>query len=288
MSAAAAHAPLAEKQPSAPAGGPRPLALLDQGISLLADAGFQPALWFYAGALPWCCGMLWIWTRLATWHADLNAYFLAALLLAGLYAWKSYCTGRFMESLLPASPEPAAATALRGLNHAAAGAFFLCAWLASLATLLGVTAVYGASLYFPLELRARQGQKGWRRRALRGSFQIGGSGFGQQQFLALHCLLLAAILMVNLGIAVFLAPYLLNHLFGLETAWTRVSPLALMANSTFWAGLALLTYLLLAPFAQAAFAVRYFHRKSRRTGEDLELELRKLAGALRKGGGARA
>ena len=248
-----------------------PLKLLDQGAALLGARGFRPALWFYAGALPWCAGLLAVWTRLASWHTAAAAYAGAALLLSLLYAWHGFCSSRAMEALDPAPPLPWAARCLRDLQNTGMRAVWLVAGCFSF--LIWTSTFYVAGLYFPLELRAAPGRKAPARAALVESVRLSGSWYKRQQLFALHCLLMAVCVAVNLAAAAFAVPYLLKSLLGVSSLWTRISPRFLLLNSTFWIGLLLLTYLLMAPLVLAAAAVSYDELKNRRTGGDLRREL---------------
>ena len=254
--------------------GPRPWQLLDAGFARLAASGYRDAAWFYAGALPFCTAFLWAWTRFASRHATSAAYLQAGLLLSLLYTWKSYCSCRFLERLLPA-PSTSSAT-LRGLQAAGAGALWLLACLASLLALFWSTAtVYVAAAYFPLELRAADAPRPLRT-AVAGAFRASFDWYLEQQLFALHCLLIAGVVAANLALTAVAAPQLLARLLGLRTLWADIPVSRLLLNSGLWVALVLLTYLLLGPAVQAAIVVSYEHQRSRRTGDDLRLELERL------------
>lgn len=251
-----------------------PWRLLDAGLARLSAHGYRDATWFYAGALPWCSGLLWAWTRFASWHATPAAYVEAALGLSLLYAWRSACSSRYAEGLSPASAPP---SPLPPLECAGAGALFLLAWLASILALFWLTpTVYIAGVCFPLELRDAL-PRAPLRSAWAGAFRHSFAWYGEAMVFALHTLLLAAIALVNLVVAALLLPRLLASLLGIPSLWAEVPPLQLAANSGFWVGMVLLVYLLLAPVAQAAIVVAYEEQRDQRTGDDLRHQLERLS-----------
>jgi hypothetical protein len=81
--------------------------------------------------------------------------------------------------------------------------------------------------------------------------------------------------LLNLITAVMAVPWLLDTLFGIETAFSQ-SPVA-MLNSTFFAAVFSLTYLCVDPVLKAVYVLRCFHGQSLSTGQDLKTELKMFA-----------
>ncbi len=79
----------------------------------------------------------------------------------------------------------------------------------------------------------------------------------------------------NIAAVIVLVPSLLKTFLGIETTFTLGGMHAVL-NSTFVVTVVGLSYLCLDPFAKAAYTLRCFYGESRRTGEDLMVELRLL------------
>jgi uncharacterized membrane protein YuzA (DUF378 family) len=84
------------------------------------------------------------------------------------------------------------------------------------------------------------------------------SGFGFYVFL-------------NWGVTGLLLPHLVKMLFGIESMFTR-STFSLL-NTTFFAGMAGLTYLCVDPILKTVYVLRCFYGESLESGEDLRAEL---------------
>jgi hypothetical protein len=80
---------------------------------------------------------------------------------------------------------------------------------------------------------------------------------------------------LNVGIALFLLPWLLKILFGIETIFS-ISGTHVM-NDSFFAIVCSLSYLYLDPLMKACYCLRCFYGESIQTGEDLKVELRSRA-----------
>ncbi len=82
---------------------------------------------------------------------------------------------------------------------------------------------------------------------------------------------LGVVTALNIGIAVFLLPWLLKILFDVETIFS-ISGLHVM-NNAFFAVVCSLSYLCLDPLMKACYCLRCFYGESLQTGEDLKIEL---------------
>jgi hypothetical protein len=84
---------------------------------------------------------------------------------------------------------------------------------------------------------------------------------------------LGAVIAVNLNIAVSMVPALANMWLGIETPFTQV----MGNNTTTWAVVCGLAYLIMDPTLKAAYTLRCFHSRARATGFDLVVGLRQAA-----------
>lgn len=88
---------------------------------------------------------------------------------------------------------------------------------------------------------------------------------------------LGAVVAVNLNIAISVVPVLARMWLGVETPFTQALMLSLMQNNTTtWAIVCGLAFLIMDPTMKAAYTLRCFYSQSRRTGADLEVGLRRV------------
>lgn len=84
---------------------------------------------------------------------------------------------------------------------------------------------------------------------------------------------LGAVIAVNLNIAISAVPTLANMWLGIETPFTQA---LLRNNTTTWAIVCGLAYLVMDPAMKTAYVLRCFYSQSRKTGVDLEVGLRRI------------
>ncbi len=84
---------------------------------------------------------------------------------------------------------------------------------------------------------------------------------------------LGAVIAINFNIAVSVIPTLANMWFGIETPFTQA---IMRNNTTTWAIVCGLAFLVMDPTMKTAYALRCFYSQSRRTGVDLVVGLRRI------------
>lgn len=84
---------------------------------------------------------------------------------------------------------------------------------------------------------------------------------------------------INIGTGIFLLPYLLKTLLGIETVFSQ--SLFAMLNSTIFAAIFGLTYLCVDPIVKSMYVLRCFYGESLQTGADIHVELTRLSAAAR-------
>jgi hypothetical protein len=248
--------------------------VLEEAVHLLRLAPPGALLSFYAGSVPFVLGFLYFWSDMSRSAFARRHVADGSLVMALLYIWmkafqavfarqlRARLSGRAGRRLSPS------AWARHLLAQAALQPTSL--FVLPLAAL--VLLPYGWAYAFYQNLSVTGDGAASRRQAL----------LWPRQNHAVICVLLLfdSFVFLNLVLTVFLVPLLLKVLFGIETAFSR-SPLSLL-NTTLFMTACGLSYLVTAPFAKAAYAVRCFHGDSLGTGEDLRAELRALAPAARR------
>jgi len=82
----------------------------------------------------------------------------------------------------------------------------------------------------------------------------------------------------NVALLLVMLPAALRSLFGIQTVFT-LSGWHAIFNTTFLSAVLGISYLCLDPVIKAAYVLRCYYGESRRTGEDLATELRRVSGA---------
>ncbi len=95
----------------------------------------------------------------------------------------------------------------------------------------------------------------------------------QAHYTLLLLFVFAIVVALNAIVAVFLAPGLLKMFFGIETVFSR-SPMS-MLNTTVFAAIAALTYLIFDPLRKALYVIRCFQGDALRSGDDLRVALKR-------------
>ena len=87
--------------------------------------------------------------------------------------------------------------------------------------------------------------------------------------------LFGLIIFTNISIAAVIAPQLIKTLFGIDSVFT-LSGTHLFLNTTFWASMMGITYLMLDPFIKTSYVLRCFYGSALQSGEDLKTQLNEI------------
>lgn len=251
------------------------LDLMEEAVELLRSTPLEVFAWYLLGTLPFLFGLLYFWTDMS-WSALAYQHRAEASLgVAVLFVWMKCAQAVFARKLRAglARITDDRLTASRLISIALYQAIvqptkFFVLPLAALATIpFGwVWAFYENATVLGRDETLRQFiAKAW-----------GQARFWPRQN---HCalsiyLLLLGVVFLNVAIVAALVPQALKMLLGVETLFTRST--GTIFNTTFFAVISVLTYLVCNPFLKAIYALRCFHGESLRSGEDLAAELHAL------------
>lgn len=253
------------------------LDLIEESVHLVRTAPPSALMFYYLGTLPFVLGGLFFWAEMSRSPFAAQTQGPAAFGLALLFVWMKFCQalyGRHLGAHLAqdspsrltfrqAAPVLARQAALHGT-----GLFLLPLLLVAALPFPWTFAVYqnftvlGATdpdNPVPLVKRAIRQAGLWPSQNI--YLHLIGSGF-------------ALVVFANWATVLFLLPYLLKTLLGVETIFTR-SGWALL-NTTFFATALGLTYLSIDPLIKSAYALRCFYGQALESGADLKAELRRL------------
>ncbi len=251
------------------------LDLMEEAVELLRSTPLHVFGWYLLGTLPFLIGLLYFWTDMS-WSALAYQHRAEASLgVALLFVWMKCAQAVFARKLragLARLPDDRL-TASRLFSIALYQAIvqpskLFVLPLAALATIpFGwVWAFYeNATVLGSGETPRRFIAKAWEQARF----------WPRQNHCALSIyLLLLGVVFLNVAIVVVLLPQFLKMLLGVETVFTRST--GSIFNTTFFAVIFVLTYLVCDPFLKAIYTLRCFHGESLRSGEDLAAELHVL------------
>jgi hypothetical protein len=250
--------------------GPSAVELIEEAVHLLRRTPPGTLCIYYAGSAPFALGLVFFWAR-TTWFQSSDVVVAwSALGLVALFAAMKAAHSEFSARLYAQRLGDDPPTwSLRRLGRLAVAQMRIQPWgivLLPLSLSVGVpfgwvyayfqsASVLGDSPSLAADARAQ---------AILWPAQ---NHLGQ---LVLSAMLLSVWL--NIAVAFWMVPWLANRLLGVEnlfgfSGWW-------IANTTFLASTAVISWLLVDPLIKAFFTLRVFYGRARRTGEDLRVELR--------------
>jgi len=259
---------------------PDALGLLESAVGVLRHAPPGVLLGYYAGALPFAVALLYFLADMSRSAFAADRVAEASLALGVLFVWMKCWHAVFCRNLLAlASGEPLPRWTPKRLMRVALTQAALqpwALWVRPVAVLITVPYAW-VFAFFQHVLVVAESETG----SIRTVFSQAAAQarlFPKQNHLALTILTAFGLFVwINVSAAIFLGPMLAKMLLGMETQFTR-SPIA-MLNTTFLAASIVTAYLCSNPLTQAFYVLCAFHGQSRRTGADLQVELRRITDA---------
>jgi hypothetical protein len=250
--------------------GPSAIELIEEAVHLLRRT--PPGTWciYYAGSAPFALGLVFFWARTTWFHSSgvtvaWNALGLVVLFAAMKAAHAEFCSRLYAQRLGDDFPE----WTLARLGRLASAQLRIQPWgIVLLPLSLAIGVPFGwAYAYFQSATVLGDGPSLAADARAQALLWPGQNHLGQ---LILSTMFLAVWL--NIGVAFWVVPWLANRLLGVEnlfgfSGWW-------IANTTFLASTAIMSWLLVDPLIKAFFTLRVFYGRARRTGEDLRVELR--------------
>ena len=238
-----------------------PIELIEEATRLFRSAGFATVGLYYIGALPFVLGFLFFWTEMSrdafAYQSILPGSFAVALLYIWMNVWQAIYAAELRNRLGDRSE--ARWTAQRilrvAIQQSAVQPTSLIAIPIGALLVLPFAGIYGFYQNFTVLADIKQS----RAYALL---------WPRQSWLVLGIQAAFAIFVaVNIAIAMFAAPHLLQMLLGIETIFTKSG--AHLFSSTFFAVCLSLTYLCVDPIMKSIYVLRCFYAESVHSGADL-------------------
>jgi len=255
--------------------------LLEEAAHLLRLAPPGALAAYAVGSLPFVLAVLYFWADMSRSAFARDHLAAGSMGLAGLFVWMKCWHAVFMRKLLAAlCGEAPPAWPIRRVLRLVVAQAVIQPW-----GLLAVAASAVAVLPFPWAyafwqsacLNADGRENAPLRQTLAASWRQA-AVWTRQNVVALLVLgLLGVFVFINIAQAILTPSFLLKKFLGVDTVFTRGGFTAL--NTTFLAIAGGLTYLCLDPLVKSFYTLRCFYSRSRRTGQDLQAELRGLVSA---------
>ncbi len=250
--------------------GPAALELVEESVHLLRRAPAGTLAIYYAGTAPFVLGVVFFWARTAWFRPSDERVALGALGLVGLFAWMKlahaeFC-GRLLRQRLGDAPE---GFSWRRLVRVAAAQMRWQAWGVIVLPLALVLSVPFGWAYAFYQSASVIGESPRLRAEAAEQAQLWP---GQNHIGLLLLSTLGLAVWVNVAVAFWLVPWLANRLLGIENMWGMAG--WRWWNTTFFVSVTMVTWLAVDPLVKAFYTLRVMYGRSRRTGEDLRVELR--------------
>jgi hypothetical protein len=249
--------------------------ILEEAFHLLRMASMNDLALYYLGSMPFVIGLLYFWGDMSRSAMAESRLAPASLGLAVLFIWMKSWQSVFCQSLTAKlhiqKPPPLGIKRFwriitaQSLNQATgfiilplAGIFLIpMPWAMSYYQSVTVLGDGDANRGRPLRREAWEQAKLWP---------------AQNNWMLSILFLFSLFVLANVILAMIQGPQLLKSLLGIETAFTR-SGYNAIANTTFWAVVFGITYLLMDPVVKAVYVLRCFYGASITSGLDLKVEL---------------
>jgi hypothetical protein len=293
--------------------GPAATDLIEEATHVLRAASPTAFVCYYLGALPFVLGLVYFWADMSLNPVARGHDAEAALGLALLYGWMKFWQNVFARQICAqiAGAPPAQWSFRRAsrvwLTQGAVQPFglllaappLLLAWTEKdhLMVIFGVfppfallllmvgwvicTLIYSVPLAFFQNLTVLDdGEAQPLGSLLKRAGRFAAWSLRQNTTAQVLLALFAYFVFINWMSFCYLLPQLAQHLFGIESSFSRAGS-SLLWNSTFLATTAGLTYLCLDPLLKTMAALRCFYGEARHSGQDLKVSLKRALGGAR-------
>jgi len=251
------------------------LDLMEEAVHLLRSTPLHVFGWYLLGVLPFLLGLLYFWmdmSRSALAHEHRAE---ASLGVALLFVWMKSGQSIFTAKLR----DRVAGEAERRTSVSQFVRVALCQAIVQpsklfLLPIAALVAIPFGWIWAFYENATVLGEGKSVREFFSRSWRLACFAPRQNHYAISTYLLLLFVIFLNVAIVVLLLPQLLKMFTGIETIFTRSQ--ASLFNTTFFAIIAALTYLICDPLLKAIYTLRCFHGESLRSGADLTAEMRAL------------
>lgn len=251
------------------------LDLIDEAVHLLRRAPFSILLCYFIGSGPFVLGLLYFWTDMAMSPYAARHCAEAAASITLLYLWMKcwqsvYATRLYSYAANQSDPEFTSGRIFRMMLQQTALQPYSFLILA-IASLLFFPFGWIYAFYQNLSLIGNGEEQDVKKTRLK-AWRLAMLWPGQNHRLIAIFFLFALVVFFNLRALLFIVPFLIRTLLGIETVFTLSGEHLL--NTTFLAVVCGMTYLSVNPLIKAVYVLRCFYGESLKSGADLVGELK--------------
>ncbi len=249
--------------------------IIEEAVHLLRISPVNLLSVYYAGSLPFILGLLYFWGDMSR-NAFADEYCVPASLgIAVLFIWMKCWHSVFaVNALAMATQSEVPAWSFRNIMRLVAtqttiqpsGLFLLPIALLMALPFGWVYAFYQNTLVQQYDKNVEV------KNVISESVRQARLWSGQNHIILYIMILLGFITLFNIGIVIFILPYILKQYLGIETIFTMSGTNAL--NTTFLATVCGVTFLCTDPLIKTVYVLRCFYGLSLMSGDDLKARLR--------------
>jgi hypothetical protein len=253
--------------------------LLEEAVHVMRRAPLSTWVVHWTGSVPFAVGLLAFWNAVDSPRADHSRIFFMALLLAVLLVWMN-CRRAVFAGLLRAQWTGTPAVSPEWKQLVPLQSFLAATRLIALPVSLLVIFPLAQTVAFYRTAAFLSGSEDLHpQECLRKASRLAARESGRQWVVIAILLFFYLAITLNLAIVLGIAPQLIRVLTGFESTFSR-SGVYFVENPLFVLLVITVSWIAFDPFVQAVWSVRAFHSESTKTGEDLRLALRRLAGSI--------
>lgn len=255
------------------------LELIEEAVHLLRLSGASFLVSYYTGSIPFVVGFLYFWSGMSRgaygYSHIASASFGMALLYIWMKCWQAVCCIQIIGCLSGRSVAvmtfgKAARLALVQTVIQPSALFVLPA-----ASLMAIPFGWVYAFYFNVSV-VGNGDEGSPRKVIRQAAKQAVVWPLQNHIVISVLMAFGFFVFLNIGITLYMFPQLLKDILGIETVFTKIG--ISLFNSTFFATVCGLCYLIMNPLIRTAYTLRCFYANSIRSGADLLGQLRTAFG----------
>ncbi|MBN1904918.1 MAG: DUF4129 domain-containing protein [Deltaproteobacteria bacterium] len=234
---------------------------------------------YYIGALPFVLAFSYFWTDMSHSAFARDHIIPESLLLAVLYVWMKcwhavYC--QKMLSIIRVQPTPG--WSYKQLLKLISSQTFISGSAVFIMPLAMITTIpFGWVFAFYQNISMAYNGKRGVKEIISRAWESASIWPGQNHIILSILSVITVLIFFNMGIAVYILPYLLKTMLGIDTVFS-LSGFSIL-NTTFLIIVSGLTYLVVDPLLKAVYTLRYFYVFSVKSGDDIRTDMINLRGA---------
>lgn len=258
------------------------LQLVEEATELLRRAEMSTWVWWFAGTMPFVCGLLHFVSDMSRAASAWDRLPGASLTLGLLYWWMKVAQAVFSDQLLRqlrGGERPEKLSKRAWLRFVTSQAMIHCTAFVtlplSLLAMLPFGWMYAAFQNVSVLALSHFRHGGRMRDLIRVAVTQSNYRQGQNHGLMLILLTFSSIVWLNCFLGVLLAVQLAKAITGVESEFSR-NPWSLLSSAMF-ATTIMASYLIVGPLVKSMYVLRCFYSLSRKNGEDLMVAFRRAA-----------